>query len=342
MDSRPGQRRKAKVAKDFDAFIHAHSVGRRGWDAATPDDIFDWLCFLDTHGQGTTVVHRLDCPGVGTSGATACSTDAVCPTRYAAESLRVSFVSKLKMAFRQELGRSAAWHPVDRTGNPCDSVLVESQSVSERISTTRDIALFSLAFYTMRRGFDLSCTLGSQVLQLPESAGMIYNFQFGKTLRKSVDSVVVLADRANHRICAFRGVRAYMSAASSLGWDLEQGHLFPEIGPNGERLAHPVKPAKMKENLVAHLGRANLPKHFSMHSFRVGGSVSESLAGTAVDEIMKLGGWRSERVAAEYIGTTTSDATKGKRRQLDAAYDAADKLPLSPAFKRAYGACRRR
>jgi len=29
-----------------------------------------------------------------------------------------------------------------------------SQSVSERISLTRDIASFSLAFYTMRRGFD--------------------------------------------------------------------------------------------------------------------------------------------------------------------------------------------
>jgi len=46
--------------------------------------------------------------------------------------------------------------------------------------------------------------------------------------------------------------------------------------------------------LVAHLGRANLPTHyfFSMHSFRVvGGSVSESLAGTAaVDEVMKIGG----------------------------------------------------
>ena len=85
----------------------------------------------------------------------------------------------------------------------------------------------------------MSCTLGSQVLQLLDSAGTLYTFHFGKTLRKSVDSVVVLADRANHRICAFRGVRAYMSAASSLGWDLEQGHLFPEIGPDGERMAQP-------------------------------------------------------------------------------------------------------
>ena len=64
----------------------------------------------------------------------------------------------------------------------------------------------------------------------------------------------------------------------------------------------------------------------------MGGSVSESLAGTAVDETMKLGGWRSERVATNYIGATTSAAAKGKRRTLDAVYDAADKLPLSPAF----------
>ena len=133
-----------------------------------------------------------------------------------------------------------------------------------------------------------------------------------------------------------------MSAAHSLGWDLEQGYLFPEILPDGERLPQPVKPAKMKENLVAHLGRASLPTYFSMHSFRVGGSVSESLAGTALDEIMKLGGWRSERVATAYIGATTSGAAKGQRRQLGAAYDSADKLPLSPDFKRAYGACRRR
>ena len=49
---------------------------------------------------------------------------------------------------------------------------------------------------------------------------------------------------------------------------------------------------------------------------------------------MKLGERRSERVATAYIGATTSDATAGKRRQLDAAYDAADKLPLSPETHR--------
>ena len=40
-----------------------------------------------------------------------------------------------------------------------------------------------------------------------------------------------------------------------------------------------------------------LPSYFTMHSFRVGGSLSKSLAGTVVDEIMKIGGWKTESVA---------------------------------------------
>ena len=45
-------------------------------------------------------------------------------------------------------------------------------SLAERISLTRDIALFSLAFYSMRRGYDFSFTLGSQIVTLPKSPGV--------------------------------------------------------------------------------------------------------------------------------------------------------------------------
>ena len=39
-----------------------------------------------------------------------------------------------------------------------------------------------------------------------------------------------------------------------------------------------------------------------MHPLRVGGSVSKSLAGTIVDEIVKIRRWETERVASYYIG----------------------------------------
>ena len=51
-------------------------------------------------------------------------------------------------------------------------------SLAERISLTRDIALFLLAFYSMHRGYDLFFILRSQILELPKSRGLIFNFQF--------------------------------------------------------------------------------------------------------------------------------------------------------------------
>ena len=44
-----------------------------------------------------------------------------------------------------------------------------------------------------------------------------------------------------------------------------------------------------------------------MHSFRVGGSPSKFLTAKMVDEIIKIGGWKTESIAKYYnIGATSS------------------------------------
>ena len=175
-------------------------------------------------------------------------------------------------------------------------------SLTERISLTRDIALFLLAFYSMHRGYDLFFILRSQILELPKSRGLIFNFQFGKTLRASSEAVVLLADRDCPAVFAFRAVTAYVSAAQRMGWDLTAGHLFHVFTTEGGWGNLPFPAARMTTALQAHLRTAGLPSHFTMHSFRVGGPFSKSLTGTAVDEIMKIGGWKTESVATYYIG----------------------------------------
>ena len=83
-----------------------------------------------------------------------------------------------------------------------------------------------------------------------------------------------------------------------------------------------------------------------MHSFSVGGPLSKSLAGTAVDEIMKIGGWKTERVARYHIGATTSAVVEtskrnrdgGSKRERDRNYATAIDLPLSPAFQEDFAA----
>ena len=40
--------------------------------------------------------------------------------------MNMGFVSKLRMAFREQLGKREDWDPVEKRGNPCSSAPVES------------------------------------------------------------------------------------------------------------------------------------------------------------------------------------------------------------------------
>ena len=100
-------------------------TGSRGWTAVTPGDVIDLLCYLDTQGKGTKMVHEACCPGVGRGGDDACREGSSCAKRYAADSLRKGFVSKLKMAMKEHV-KGEDWDPVRRIVNPCSSLLAES------------------------------------------------------------------------------------------------------------------------------------------------------------------------------------------------------------------------
>ena len=65
------------------------------------------------------------CPGVGRVGDDACGEGSLCARRYATESLRKGFFSKLKMVMKEH-EKGEEWDPVRRVGNPCSSLLVES------------------------------------------------------------------------------------------------------------------------------------------------------------------------------------------------------------------------
>ena len=73
LEGRPGQQRKSKIADYFDAFLLAYSDGHRGWETATDNDVFEWCCYLDSQGRGTTWVHDSSCPEAGSTGGEACA-----------------------------------------------------------------------------------------------------------------------------------------------------------------------------------------------------------------------------------------------------------------------------
>ena len=89
-------------------------------------------------------------------------------------------------------------------------------TAAERFAMVRDVAIFCVAFHTMKRGFELSVALASQVLQMSRGEGFIFNFLFGKTLRESSQAVVVRRNVECRDICAVAAMVEYQQAATSM------------------------------------------------------------------------------------------------------------------------------
>lgn len=92
----------------------------------------------------------------------------------------------------------------------------------------------------------------------------------------------------------------------------------------------PMSAYRMTTVLQGHLRAAGMLDHFTtLHSFRVGGSVSKSLASSTVGEILKIEGWRTEILAKYYIGSTTSTRVPASKRKRDDDHATASELPLT-------------
>ena len=71
-------------------------------------------------------MHDPFCPCTGLTHGDACPPGSGCAKRYVARYIDSGLVSKLRMAFRQQLVKGEEWDPAKKKGNTCSSVLVES------------------------------------------------------------------------------------------------------------------------------------------------------------------------------------------------------------------------
>ena len=201
---------------------------------AQPRDIVQLLCWLDScSNRRRTVGHAMHCTQVGTADLSGCSTQpGECAKRYAHDSLRTNYVSKLAVAYERDLGITTDWSDALRIGNPIRSDLVTQymtfireeqkkagvavkqapavlpshlrtiaspwrarlQCTSDpytRVVLARDLALFTVAFETTKRGDELSRTLIQRILRIPNLSGFLFNFQWGKTMRDVADHLIL-------------------------------------------------------------------------------------------------------------------------------------------------------
>ena len=69
-----------------------------------------------------------------------------------------------------------------------------------RVVPARDLALFTVAFETTKRGDELSRTLIQGIIRLPNLSGFLFNFQRGKTMRDGAYHLISVA--YNHECLA--------------------------------------------------------------------------------------------------------------------------------------------
>ena len=99
------------------------AIQSRGWHSAYDDDqtggVVAPLCWLDSCSEERrTVAHIRDCEAVSTFELLNCPTaEGGCTLRYAHDSLRTNYISKLTMAYQRDLGVTHDRNGTHRTGN---------------------------------------------------------------------------------------------------------------------------------------------------------------------------------------------------------------------------------
>ena len=147
------------------------------------------------------------------------------------------------------------------------------------------MALFTVAFPTTKRGHELSRTLIQRILRLPNECGLLFNFQWGETLRSGADHLLTVSyDHQCWATCPVRAVEQFVATGTAYGWDMTKGYLFPTISPGKSggfptRVSRPISAPQITTALEADAIATGERRNFFVHSFRSGGAISQAPAG---------------------------------------------------------------
>ena len=189
---------------------------------------------------------------------------------------------------------------------PMRTQLQITTSDVDRVTLARDIAFFTVAFSTTKRGAELTASLIQRILRLPNKSGLMFNFQYGKTQRDGADHILTVPyDEENVAVCPVRAVTQLIDIGKGVGWDMTGGYLFSEISCGRDdkaiRGSLPISAAKMSAALKKYAQAAGETQELSLHSFRSGGALTRALEGDSLSTIMQRAYWKNPKTAWRYM-----------------------------------------
>lgn len=179
-------------------------------------------------------------------------------------------------------------------------------SQDERYEMMRDMAFIAVVCATGKRCDDLTNLLISQMVRFPDGKGIMFGFQFGKTLRDGSRHMFGLRqDDITPEICTVRLMDDLDEFASKVGIKREGNRFFTKI-KNGKRILEKIPTDYMTERLRKHMKRAGMEVDqgrlsVSIHSLRSGGPLTKMLEGDSLKKVMFEAYWKNPKTAWKYI-----------------------------------------
>jgi len=91
-----------KLKSRVDVYMeHLKQISNKEIYEIDDKDVLEYLIFKDVNDSGRTIVHKENCPHIGTPSADSCIDKIQCGLRHQAESMRIGIVDKLRKGFEE-------------------------------------------------------------------------------------------------------------------------------------------------------------------------------------------------------------------------------------------------
>ena len=138
-------------------------------------------------------------------------------------------------------------------------------------------------------------------MRFPNDDGLLFNHQFGKTLRGDNENIFGVKRCANVAICPVAGIERYLMTAENLGVELRDGYLFRPSNTQGFIVNTPLTSDTANARLKSYLLEINEYQGETAHGFRAGCAITLALTGAKLADIMEHVGWEREHTAKYYM-----------------------------------------
>ena len=173
-------------------------------------------------------------------------------------------------------------------------------STSEHYISARDLAFFSLDFFSGDRASDLGRIKTVAVLKHPDGSSLLFHQCVGKTLRGKTSRTFTVKQTANPAICPERNPQFFVELCNSMRLDLSAGFLFRPTSKKGGVINAPLLAPTVQARLTKYLSSLGINDGETAHGFRSGTSILLRLLGVSREYVAKHIGWKSMALVDYY------------------------------------------